>query len=283
MSAEPPNFAQRDYWNTSAGEKWARLQSVLDATFSDVTQLLLDGADPAAESAVLDIGCGAGDTTIAFAGRAGSVLGVDISAPLLDVARRRIAAASLANADVLEADAQTHALPSAAYDLVVSRFGVMFFADPPAAFANILASMKPGGRLLMACWAGLDQNPWFRLPAEAAASVLGPAEPTPPRAPGPMAFAEADYVRSILESAGFTAVTNTVATPKLRPPGTFEEAVGLATYVGPAARLIQEREAGEADVARVTARIAETMAPHRDGERLVVPAALNMYAARKPA
>lgn len=282
MSDDAPNLAQRDYWNDQAGPKWARLQGVLDETFAEITELLVDTAAPGPDDAVLDIGCGAGDTTLAFARSAGSVLGVDISTPLLDVARQRIASSGRANAKVSEADAQTHPLPPATFDLAVSRFGVMFFADPVAAFANIRGALKPGGRLLMACWAGLDVNPWFRLPAEAAASILGPTEPTPPRAPGPMAFAEDEYARGILAAAGFDDVSNRVARPMLRPPGTFAEATALATQVGPAARLLQERATGPADEAKVTAAIAETMGRFREGDRLVVPTALNLLSARRP-
>lgn len=153
-SSEPlaANAAQAEYWSSAPGRKWVALQDPMDAALSAVNALLLARAAPGPGEAVLEIGCGAGATTLAFAervGPAGSVLAVDISPPLLARARDR-AANHGSRVNFIEADAQTHHFQAASVDLIVSRFGIMFFEDPVAAFANMLTALRPGGRLVAA-------------------------------------------------------------------------------------------------------------------------------------
>jgi SAM-dependent methyltransferase len=200
------NADQIEYWNGPAGEKWAAFQSEMDRTLADATAgLLALGAAKPGER-VLDVGCGAGETSLLLAkavGPAGAVTGVDISAPLLAVARRR--GAGMANAAFVEADAARHPF-AADCDLVASRFGVMFFDDPTAAFANIRTALKPGGRLAFICWRPAQENQWVTLPAAAARDLLPPSPPADPLAPGPFAFADRGRVETILSGAGFSAV-----------------------------------------------------------------------------
>src|ERR1044071_5523207 len=132
--------------------------------------------------------------SVAAPARSGQVTGVDISEPMLGLLRQRIAERGIANLTPLLADAQTHAFTPASYDLVTSRFGVMFFADPFAAFRNLCAATKPGGRLCMAVWAGMDGNTHWKIPFEIAVRLVGPPKPQPPHAPGPMAFRDPDYL-----------------------------------------------------------------------------------------
>ncbi|WP_226574975.1 class I SAM-dependent methyltransferase [Acuticoccus sediminis] len=277
-----PNAEQREYWNSPTGDKWVRNQGALDTLFVEITAALLDASRPTRTSSVLDIGCGAGDTTIAFAKRSGAVLGVDLSTSLLARCRARIEAARLANATVIEADAQTHPFPPDSFDRVVSRFGVMFFNDPVAAFTNVRRAMGAEGRITFACWAGLADNPWFDVPREAAIAQLGPVEPTPPRAPGPMAFEDPDYVTDILKQAGFAGITVDTCAMALHHPGPFEEAITLSTNVGPAARILRTHDGGEADVAAIQERIAAAYKPYRDGDALSIPATIHVVSARKP-
>ncbi|WGM40780.1 methyltransferase domain-containing protein [Caulobacter sp. NIBR1757] len=258
---QPPNTAQIDYWNDTPGLTWASLQTLLDRQIAPLGEAAMAALDPRAGERILDIGCGCGDTTLALAlavGPEGRVLGADISRPMLDVARQRIAASELSQASVIEADAQAEDFGAGQWDALYSRFGVMFFADPPAAFANLAAALKPGGRLAFVCWRPLKENPWMTAPLAAALKHVPPAEPTDPLAPGPFAFSDPERVRSILAGAGFGDVT---LTPHDQPIGgnALEDALIVARKVGPAARLIADhpdkREA-------VLASLRETLAAH---------------------
>ncbi|MDX2091055.1 MAG: methyltransferase domain-containing protein, partial [Kofleriaceae bacterium] len=170
----------------------------------------------------------------------GRVLGVDISEPLLAHARRRREAARAHHADFVVGDAQVYAFEPG-YDAIYSRFGVMFFADPSAAFTNLAQALRPGGRLAFVCWRRPDENPIMMAPLLAAiAAGLPPPEPTPTDAPGPFAFADRDRVAGILAGAGFSDI---VHTPRDEPMGgnDLEAAVDLAFRVGPLSRLLREQ------------------------------------------
>ena len=141
------NTAQREYWNTIAGPRWVGLEGFVERRVLAVNDLLLARSRVAAGERVLEIGCGTGAFTVPLAaavGEDGAVLGVDISAPMLAGAKRRLAEAAVVNASLIEADAQTHEFEPGRYDLVASRFGVMFFADPTAAFANLNRAARRG-------------------------------------------------------------------------------------------------------------------------------------------
>jgi ubiquinone/menaquinone biosynthesis C-methylase UbiE len=244
-TAEQDNSAQIEYWNDRAAVTWTALQDRLDAMFTPLTARALDAAAPAAGERVLDVGCGCGATVLELGrqvGRNGSVLGVDVSQPMAARARERITAARLDNAQVLVADASTHGFSPGDRDLLFSRFGVMFFADPAAAFANLRRAVRPGGRLLFACWRPMTDNPWFQVPARAAAHLLPPAPPADPEAPGPFAFANPDRVKQILGTAGWSdvALTPQDVPMRLAGPGQVEDAAGFATRVGALARALAE-------------------------------------------
>src|SRR4029077_1460461 len=149
--------------------------------------------------------CGTGATLIPFAaavGPEGHATGVDIAAPMLTRARERVAEQGLTNVTLLQADAQVHGFTPASFDLVTSRFGVMFFADPTAAFTNLCKALRPGGRLCMAVWAAVSENAHRRIPLEIAVKLLGPPTPLPPHAPDAQVFADRDYFRGVLAAAG---------------------------------------------------------------------------------
>lgn len=199
------NTAQIAYWNDKAAITWTTFQERLDALFQPLTALALDAAKPASGERAVDVGCGCGATVLALAeriGSAGQVLGLDVSGPMAARARERIAAAGLSNAQVVVSDAATTDFERRDADLLFSRFGVMFFADPVAAFANLHLAMRPGGRLLCAAWRPLADNPWFRVPLEAARSFVPPQPPADPEAPGPFAFADLEMYKSDLFRGG---------------------------------------------------------------------------------
>ena len=235
------------YWNEVAGPRWVGRQAVQEARNSEMLALLLEAAAPRPGERVLDIGCGTGVTTEPYAlavGPQGHVTGVDISRPMLDAAGKRIAGRGLHNVTLMLADAQVHAFPPESFDLLTSRLGVMFFADPFAAFANLIAALKPGGRLCMAVWAPLAENMHWKIPYEIAVRHLGPPAPQPPHAPGPHAFGDRHYLRRVLEAAGFLDVAITPRHFHIHgdTPAALAEHAGM---FGAVQRLMDEKAAGE--------------------------------------
>lgn len=247
-----------------------------------VLDRLLAEADLQPGQRVLDIGCGTGASTMAAAadvGASGHVTGADISDIMLACARDRTARARLRNIDYVEGDAQTYGFADAGYDHVISRFGVMFFGDPVAAFRNIARALRPGGPLVFLAWSGLAGNPWFAVPAKAAMDVLGQPAPSDPRAPGPMAFQERDYVEDILHKAGWRDIETSEIGLNLMPRGSVAEIAEFATRLGPASRIIKDMDGSEADARRIEAAVATSMAPYDTGKGVRVPAMLNLVRA----
>lgn len=282
--AETSDTDQSEYWRSA--QQWVEEQEVLDSLMQPVLNRLLAEARLTSGARVLDIGCGTGASTIAAAqlvGTAGHVTGADISGIMLDLARRRTREAGLDNVSYLEGDAQTHPLGEATHDIVMSRFGVMFFGDPVAAFANIRKALKPGGTMVFLAWAGLSGNPWFAVPRQAAIDVLGAPAPADPRAPGPMAFQEQDYVAGILHDAGWEGVEIAEVAVDLTPPGSIADVAAFATRLGPASRIIADLEGSEADTQKIEALVAARMADFASGEALHVPARLNLVRAKRSA
>lgn len=274
-----PNADQADYWRSRAGQKWVTHQETLDRLFENVLADTLALARPAPGERVLDIGCGTGASTAKLAeaiGPQSRVTGIDISAPLLALACRRVTAP---NADFIEADAQTHPLEPV-HDLLFSRFGVMFFADPVAAFTNLRRAATPGARLVMACWGPMPDNPWFRLPFKAAVERLGRSSPLPEFAPGPTAFKDIDRVTGILRDAGWSAPEGQRIESQLLPPQVLQEAAEFACLIGPAARTIQEKNGSDEDTRAIIGATAEMLTQYRQDTDLTIPARLVLYSAR---
>nr|WP_276617715.1 class I SAM-dependent methyltransferase [Streptomyces coryli] len=171
------------------------------------TPRLMAGAALKPGERVLDVGCGCGQTSLiaaAAVGESGRVTGVDLSGPMLATARAR--AEGLGNIDFVQADVQQHDLGEGAYDIAISRFGVMFFDAPDIAFAQVHRALGPGGRLAFACWQGGAESEYYQVPRAAVAPFVGPDEPDDPDAPGPYSLAEPGKVRALLGGAGFTDV-----------------------------------------------------------------------------
>jgi SAM-dependent methyltransferase len=201
------NAEQITYWNESAGPRWVALQDTLDEQIAPLGLAAMDRLNPAAGERIVDVGCGCGHTSLELARRVspgGTVTGVDISRPMLARARER--AAGLDGVTFVEADAQHHAFTPATADVIFSRFGVMFFADPASAFANLRGALRPGGRLGFVCWQAPQQNPWMMHAMMALMQHIPLPPPPAPDAPGPFAFADDARVRRILGDAGFTNV-----------------------------------------------------------------------------
>ena len=277
------NAEQRTYWNEQAGPIWVQMQERMDLQIGahGARALAVLAARPGER--ILDVGCGCGDTALAIArqvGGAGRVLGIDISAPMLARARDRAAKAGIANVAFEHADAQTHALPAASFDALFSRFGVMFFEAPAVAFANLARALKPGGRVVFACWQPVAANPWVGVPMAALANVLQIPPPPPPDAPGPFAFADTERVRKILSEAGFGEIT--FRSEQLPMGfGTVDEAADFLTDMGPASRAIREAGGGDAVREKARAAIRAALAAHAKSGRAELASAIWVASARK--
>jgi SAM-dependent methyltransferase len=264
MSEARQPVDQIQYWNETAGPKWVRYQEVLDAQIRPLGLAAMDRAAVRPGERALDVGCGCGDTTIELAERVGAdgrVLGVDVSAPMLEVAAKRIAAIGLKHASVERGDATVHRLERGAFDLLFSRFGVMFFPDPTKAFGNLHGALRSGGRLAFICWQPLDRNPWVLMPLMAAAQHVPLPAPPGPEDPGPFSFASPDRVRRILEAAGFSnvAIDPHETDFDLLRGGTMDQAVEFILQIGPISTVLKDRT--EEEVRRVTTAIREAIQP----------------------
>ncbi|WP_372783272.1 class I SAM-dependent methyltransferase [Phenylobacterium sp.] len=243
VPADASNSAQIDYWNAAAGKTWAQHQDRLDRQIEPLGLEAIRALAPLAGERMLDVGCGCGQTTFELAARvgvAGHVTGVDISAPMLAVAKTRSVPTDAAPPEFLQLDAQTADLGHGVYDAVFSRFGVMFFSDPTAAFANLRRALTPNGRLAFVCWRPLQDNLWMRAPMEAALPFLPTPTPADPLAPGPFAFASADRIRSILSDAGFAEVTLHAFNTSIGG-ASLDQTVNLAFRVGPLGAVLREK------------------------------------------
>jgi len=274
------NADQIAFWNSIAGQTWGALQVNLDRQVEPLGALAVDALAPRLGERVIDIGCGCGQTSFALArrvGPTGRVLGVDISSPMLAVAGRR--ADPEAQVRFLRADAQTHPFEPAGADCAYSRFGVMFFADPIAAFANIRAGLRLGGRLAFVCWRAMALNPFMTAPLEAALPLLPePVTPSDPKGPGPFAFADPVRVEQILARAGFRDI---VLSPhdEAIGAGDVEQSVKTALSIGPLGAALRERPELTASV---EAAVREVMVRHLTDRGVRLPSASWIVTARIP-
>jgi len=283
ITATGPNAEQIEYWNSNSAQKWVDLQERLDALIEPFGALAIERAGLAAGERAIDVGCGCGATSLALARRVGPrgrVLGVDISAVMLARARVRARTEGLANVEFANADAQTHQFDAGAWDCAYSRFGVMFFAEPRGAFANLRGALRAGGRVSFACWRAMPENPWVTVPFAALATVLTPPPPPAPGAPGPFAFGDPDRVRAILADAGFAQIELAPHTGELALGASLDDAVQFAINAGPASRLLDGATA--ADRARAERAVRDALAPHARGGPVALPGAIWLVRARNP-
>ena len=274
------NAQQAEYWNTVAGEKWVRHNVSMDQRLRPMTDELIVRAGVARGHSVLDIGCGGGATTEQIAqvvDSTGHVLGLDISEPMLALARARCA--QLAQVSFENADAQVHPFPTQRFDRLISRFGVMFFNDPPAAFNNLRTSLRTSGALHFVCWASADDNPWFSVPLTIAKRHLGAPDPIPPRAPGPLAFSEPDYVREILTAAGFRSVDIESVKTTVASSDSAEQQAALYLEMGPAARLIAAKSPDASTMATIASELVSELKKFETGNGVALGATVHYVAA----
>jgi len=277
-----PNAAQIAAWNDAVGRTWVKFQEQLDKQLGRIGWRAVEPIKLQPGERVLDVGCGAGATTIDLAkivGAKGAVTGVDISDTLLGVAREREPKAGSARISWISADAQTYAFRANSFDAIYSRFGVMFFEDPKAAFENLRMAIRDGGRMSFSCWRNVADNPWMTLPLKAAGELVDTPAQAAPGAPGPFAFADDRRVRDILESAGWNNV-------QIEP---FDAAIGgadldataqMMTRVGLLGAALREAGADRYMIGAAEDLVREAVRPYlRDGG-VFVPSASWIVTAR---
>ena len=283
LPADAGNADQIAYWNGPAGRRWVDQQESQDALLRSILDAVLARAAVRPGERVVDIGCGCGGTTLELGrrvGQTGSVLGLDVSAPMLARAAERLTPGL--PVEFVAADGTVYPLSPGGFDLLFSRFGVMFFAEPARAFANLRAGLRPGGRLLFVCFRAPGENPWMMAPLEAAYAHVPKLPPAAPDDPGPFAFADAARVRGILGAAGFAKVDLApLDVPlDLAAGGGLDAAVEATLGIGPVARAL-EGHPPETRTA-VTASIRRTLAPHQRGEAVPLASATWLVSAVTP-
>jgi len=276
------NADQIAYWNGPGGEHWTERQPLQDILLAPISQILIDSAAANSGERIVDVGCGCGSTSIALAqavAPSGFVLGIDISAPML--ARARQLAPKTLPVDFVLADATVHPFDPASFDLLVSRFGVMFFAEPALSFANLRRALKPAGRLAFACWREPRENPMLMTPLQAAYKHV-PKLPQPgPEDPGPFSFASEERVKRILREAGFVdvAIVPRNLSLDIAIGRGLEAAVQGAIEIGPASRALHDHPEDVRAAAKESIR--EALKPFVRGETVPLPAAIWIVTARK--
>lgn len=280
MAQPTANAAQERFWDVDAGPTWVHNMRAMDVCLAPVLSLVLDKAALRAGEKVLDIGCGAGTSSFAAAdavGPTGSVLGADISKTLLAEARSR---AGANNTQFVYADAQTYGFAPASFDVMISRFGVMFFDDPVTAFRNMAAALRPHGRTIFATWGAIPANPYFMLPARVAKAYLGPTPKSDPDAPGPFAFRDPHKVCKILADAGFAHPLCDVVTTTLTPSGGAAGFAELAMQIGPAPGALSYFDATQAQHDTLKAKIADAAQVFVKAGDMQLPAEINVFSAQ---
>jgi SAM-dependent methyltransferase len=285
MSSEvqDTNEAQRRYWNTVAGPRWVASPGFRERRNQESLTLLLDRLRLAGGESVLEIGCGTGAVTLPLAkavGENGRVVAVDISEPMLGAARQRVSESGMHNVALVLGDAQVLALEQAAFDIATSRMGVMFFADPVAAFRNIGGALRSGGRLVFACWAPIAENRHWLISYDIALRHLGPPAPSLDNEPGPLAFRDPDYIRRVLTAAGFADTTIERAHPTIIC-GSPEEEARQALMMGPTARLIEAKKPDEATRNLVAEEIAAAFVAEASAGPIRLPATIFLVTAQR--
>lgn len=283
LDGNGPNAEQIRYWNEQAGSKWTAHADRLDARIGPLGRKAMDRAGLAVGQQVLDVGCGCGQTTLELAERVGPmgrVKGIDLSAPMLAKAAERAREAGVANVSFEAADAQTAELGAAGFDRIFSRFGVMFFADPVAGFANLRRALAANGALAFVCWQELRRNRWALEPLLAAAKHIPLPEPPAPGAPGPFSLADRGHLAGVLDAAGFgrVEIEGFETDFQLAGEGGVDEATEFLLEIGPTARALAEADPALRDA--VAGSVREVLAAHAGTGGVAMDCAVWLVVAR---
>jgi SAM-dependent methyltransferase len=270
---------QRALWNGAAGRAWVDAQAVLDRLFTPLEDLLVEAVTAASAHSVLDVGCGTGSTTLAIAralGPQGRTIGVDLSEPMIALARTR-AEHQHVSAEFVCADAQTHTFELSGVDMITSRFGVMFFSDPVHAFSNLRRAARSDAQLRLIVWRSGEENPFMTTAERAAAPLLPELPPRRSDGPGQFAFANRDHVHSILDTSGWSGIDF----QRLDVLCTLaeEDLARYATRLGPVGMFLQN--ADEETRTRIAREVRSAYDPYVHGDEVRFTAACWMIIARR--
>jgi len=281
--AQKNNDDMVEFWNGVGGRKWVSYQNRLDQSLLDYGRAAMLSAEIMSGHYVLDVGCGCGDTSLDIAGivgQTGQVTGVDVSELILQQAKMRIKNASSPNVEFACRDAEYFNFEKQKYDVVYSRFGVMFFSDPTAAFTNLGNALKPGGRLAFICWQSVSANQWVSLPLEVA-SKYAPAPPPPGDEPGPFSFADKGRLTNIIECAGFCSVSIQEFTSNFILGETAEDAAKFVSTVGPASYLRDDPDIEEKMKGYFLNELSQTLRMYKTSEGIELAASTWLVSAIK--
>lgn len=265
------NEEQIRHWNEELGPYYVAEAERLDTMISAFGDAMFNAVALQPSERVLDVGCGNGATTIEAARRVrpgGSAVGVDVSAPMLDLARRRAAADKVSEAEFFQGDAQVHDFGGGVFDAVISRHGLMFFDDPGVAFANLARALRPGGRMVFVAPLGLERAEWIMAAGAAAAPHIGMPQGVAPGQPGPLGLADPSRIRELLAEAGFTLDALEEVVRPIRIGDDVDDAVSFIRSYPPVRGLFDSAPAEKATAAVDAVR--EALAPYAGPEGVVM-------------
>ncbi len=283
IGADERNADQIAFWNGPGGQRWVNRQQTQDVVLAPISAAVIARAAVRSGERVVDIGCGCGGTALELGklvGPAGHVLGLDVSAPMLARAAERLPPGL--PVEFVQSDATTYSFPPGGADLLFSRFGVMFFADPARSFANLRTALRPGGRLAFACWRAPRDNPWMMLPLQAAYEHVPKLPQLGPEDPGPFSFADDERVRRILGTAGFRSIGLVPLDLALdiASGGGLDAAVAAALEIGATSRALDGQP--PETYAAVADSIRRVLVPHKRGTAVPLGAAIWLVTATSP-
>jgi SAM-dependent methyltransferase len=270
-----------EYWRTRGGEQWVAQQDRFDRMLEPCGRRLVEAVSPMPGEHILDVGCGNGATTLEVArriGPSGNAVGIDLSRAMLATARQRAAESGI-SATFVEGDAQVEHL-GGPFDAALSRFGVMFFDDPAAAFANLAGALRPGGRIGFVCWKEMFTNEWITVPAIAIVTHVGMPELPEPGAPGPFALADAGRIREILDGAGFTNITIDEASDQIVLGDDVDDVVAFLVTDEMGRRALEGKDPDRVEAAIAAA--VEALTPFASSEGVAMGSAYWVVTARLP-
>lgn len=267
------NTEQAEFWNGRMGDAWASVEDNIDKMLAPMTESAISLLAPATGQYIIDIGCGCGSTSIAIADRGAEVWGVDISDKMIRQANSKNSNVSFSVADAASVPFEAN------YDAIFSRFGIMFFSDPEAAFENLKSALKPGGRFVFLCWQIPAKNPWMGMAGQALQPYQPADLPAPdPTAPGPYSLADPDRTKQLLTTAGFTDISIESIERDIYLGKDVSEALEFQKRVGPLSALLAETEASKHE--ELIGVVRDVFEPLVDSEGIRLPAAVWLVDAR---